>query len=125
MNKEKIREDLNSLSLRNEMTTKYALNLFKREAQRQIELTDQLIKFWLWFSDGDAIPHLCPYTRSELGILAHELLEYYTCADDEFLQKYRKDYDVLELVCEGKYISSRLLIDMVKLIDYIVDQRIV
>lgn len=116
MKKETLKKELGLVHFDNSERAVLVSELLIETARRDIMLLESADMFIKWYC-GD-IATECPYTREELKKLADDIIIHFSSASEDFLERRRYDYDVLEMTFRRQCVSSLYICDVVKLMDY-------
>lgn len=97
--------------------------IWKSWAYDRFTLLIDVAAFLQWYYADTEEP--CPYSCERICGMANGLIATVTTASGGFIKAHRRDYDVLEIVCRDHVINGLYVVEIVKIMDYIIDNGLV
>lgn len=97
--------------------------VWKALAYERFTLLEDVAVFLQWYYDDEKA--LCPYSCELVREMADMLIALTTNASDNLIEKNRRNYEVLEVLCRDNTIGSIYVVEIVKIMDYLTDNALI
>lgn len=97
--------------------------IWKALAFERFTLLEDVFCFLQWYYSEEESQ--CPYSRELVIEMANNILSIVSAASDKLIEENRRNYNVLEVLCKDQVISSFDIIEIVKIMDYLVDHELI
>lgn len=98
-------------------------HVWKALAYERLTLLEDITVFLQWYYDDEEAA--CPYSCELVRDMANDLIAITTNASDNLIEKNRRNYEVLEVLCCDNTIGSIYVVEIVKIMDYLTDNALI
>lgn len=97
--------------------------VWKALAYERLTLLEDVAVFLQWYYADEKA--LCPFSCELVREMANDLINIITTASDNLVEKNRRNYEVLEVLCHDNVIGSIEVVEIVKIMDYLTDNALI